>query len=176
MRSGRRLRVSTWAPFVLDTSTHNCVTGPPYHCSPILVLEQQVNLHCMAPRDLPGLYWDDEKKRYFPLASRPAGAPSRPVSRPEANVATVPPRQLSNRRRRSPREGEGSPPRKRPHAQQGIEENGVGPSEARNAWRSLSALRESPLGTFRKRCIQYVLQPRLESRYMTLTECIVTSR
>ena len=140
-----------------------------------VILRRRITSICMAPRDLPGLYWDDEKKRYFPLASRPAGAPSRPVSRPEANnVAAIPPRQLSNRRRRSPREGEGSPPRKRPHAQQGIEENGVGPSEPRDAWRSLSALRESPLGTFRRRCMQYVLH--LGSCYIILMECLVTSR
>jgi hypothetical protein len=30
---------------------------------------------CMPP-DLPGLYYDPDKKRYFPTASRPAGVPS----------------------------------------------------------------------------------------------------
>lgn len=24
------------------------------------------------PRDLPGLYWDEQRKRYFPLSARPA--------------------------------------------------------------------------------------------------------
>ncbi|TBU44417.1 hypothetical protein BD309DRAFT_958449 [Dichomitus squalens] len=111
----------------------------------------------MPPRDLPGLYWDDETKRYFPLASRPAGAPSRPASRTEANVTTVHPQQPSNRRRRSPREKEGSPPRKRQHAQQGLEEEDTEPSEPRNTvWRSLNALKESPLGTYRRRCMHDV--------------------
>lgn len=29
------------------------------------------------PRDLPGLYWDEEKKRYFPLTSKPKTLPGR---------------------------------------------------------------------------------------------------
>ena len=32
----------------------------------------------MAARDLPGMYWDEEKKRYFPLSSRPAGSSRSP--------------------------------------------------------------------------------------------------
>ena len=120
----------------------------------------------MAPRDLPGLYWDDDKKRYFPLASRPAGTPSRPpVPPPEANVATLPPKQLqSSRRRPSPRTSSRSPPRKRRHAlkedDQGEGEEKGSEFEAltqpRNVWHSLNAFRESPLGTYRRTCIQCV--------------------
>ncbi|KAI0647813.1 hypothetical protein C8Q79DRAFT_533086 [Trametes meyenii] len=43
------------------------------------------------PRELPGMYWDDEKKRYFPLSSRLAGTTSamEPPSRPQQTPSTV---------------------------------------------------------------------------------------
>ncbi|KAI0916877.1 hypothetical protein AcV7_005763 [Taiwanofungus camphoratus] len=34
------------------------------------------------PRDLPGLYWDDERKRYFSLSSRPASPTKAPPAAP----------------------------------------------------------------------------------------------
>lgn len=30
------------------------------------------------PRELPGLYWDEEKQRYFPISARPAGQVPQP--------------------------------------------------------------------------------------------------
>ncbi|KIJ62608.1 hypothetical protein HYDPIDRAFT_30208 [Hydnomerulius pinastri MD-312] len=55
------------------------------------------------PRDLPGMYWDEQRQRYFPLASRPANfrssaapmpAPAKPASEPQQNMQ-VPPDALS---------------------------------------------------------------------------------
>lgn len=99
------------------------------------------------PRDLPGLYWDEEKKRYFPESSRPARATSKPAHSSEAAPSQP---QQSRRRRRSPqRTGSESPPPKRQHA--------VDDAQSVSAWRSFSALRESSLSVHRRRCVQYVV-------------------
>ncbi|KAH7885250.1 hypothetical protein F5I97DRAFT_1352687 [Phlebopus sp. FC_14] len=47
------------------------------------------------PRDLPGLYWDEQRQRYFPLSSRPAiahakgAAPSGPQPKPQDTASTT---------------------------------------------------------------------------------------
>ena len=53
----------------------------PHHTSPrhvSVVPLNFINSTLGMPRDLPGLYWDEEKKRYFPLSSRPASSQSQP--------------------------------------------------------------------------------------------------
>ncbi|EKM51602.1 uncharacterized protein PHACADRAFT_212242 [Phanerochaete carnosa HHB-10118-sp] len=69
------------------------------------------------PRDLPGFYWDEERKRYFPLSSRPAAhtqaGPSNPVphgsSRTASALAAVAAQTLWNAKPDAP----SPPPRKR---------------------------------------------------------------
>ncbi len=97
------------------------------------------------PRDLPGLYWDEEKKRYFPISSRPAG------STPTHPAATASqPQKHGKRRRRSPRRtSSDSPSPKRQHA--------ADDAQSPNAWRSFNALRGSALTVHRRRCVQYVV-------------------
>ncbi|KAI0330458.1 hypothetical protein GY45DRAFT_1434609 [Cubamyces sp. BRFM 1775] len=48
-------------------------------------------------RDLPGMYWDEEKKRYFPLSSRPAGAAKTPIVG-QATPSPVPPKRARKRK------------------------------------------------------------------------------
>ncbi|RPD62642.1 hypothetical protein L226DRAFT_326476 [Lentinus tigrinus ALCF2SS1-7] len=92
------------------------------------------------PRDLPGFYWDEEKKRYFPESSRPAGSTPKPA------LPDAAPQQQSRRRRRSPRRTSSeSPPPKRPHAGE--------VTQSSNAWRSLGALRGSTSSVHRRRCV-----------------------
>ncbi|KAI0699947.1 hypothetical protein C8T65DRAFT_580735 [Cerioporus squamosus] len=100
------------------------------------------------PRDLPGLYWDDEKKRYFPVTSRPAGSiPKPPALRQGATTAASQPQEHGKRRRRSLRRtASESPAPKRQHATDDAE-------ASINAWRSFNALRQSPLSMHRRRCV-----------------------
>ncbi|TFK91871.1 hypothetical protein K466DRAFT_283280 [Polyporus arcularius HHB13444] len=93
------------------------------------------------PRDLPGLYWDEEKKRYFPISSRPAG------STPTHPAATASqPQEHGKRRRRSPRRtSSDSPSPKRQHA--------ADDPQSSNAWRSFNALRGSASTVHRRRCV-----------------------
>ncbi|KAH9924301.1 uncharacterized protein BXZ73DRAFT_50469 [Epithele typhae] len=97
------------------------------------------------PLDLPGLYWDEEKKRYFPISSKPAGAVSRPIPPSARN---------DNRQRPRPRprthgaeSDSDTPPSKRHHAG----------SSARTSttWDVWNGFRESALSLQRGRSKQY---------------------
>ncbi|OSD07461.1 hypothetical protein PYCCODRAFT_1403106 [Trametes coccinea BRFM310] len=65
------------------------------------------------PRDLPGMYWDEEKRRYFPLSSRPAGTPAAaPALRPTLSKerAAEPSPRISRKRRLQQRDLYSPPP------------------------------------------------------------------
>ena len=110
------------------------------------------------PKDLPGLYWDEDKKRYFPLSSKPAGGPPpKPKPEPGAPSASAEPsshqerpgrhKQRTQRRRGS--DSDDNPPLKR--------HNAATASPHRNTWAALSSFRESVLGLQQgRRCMQYV--------------------
>ena len=55
------------------------------------------------PRDLPGLYWDAERNRYFPLSSRPPGFPPPGPSTQQAQENPPKRRKLQNRTTRHPK-------------------------------------------------------------------------
>ena len=125
-------------------------------CSPPPASEAQLLFHCAVdvrysmPKDLPGLYWDEEKKRYFPLASRPAGsASSNPTARvPDAqSTASHSHPQRPNRRQRTSPSSD-SPPPKRQHSWDGAQ------TFRPDSWRSLNALGQSHLSLQRRRCVQ----------------------
>lgn len=109
------------------------------------------------PRDLPGLYWDEDKKRYFPISSRPAGtAPQKPAPPNPSGSATHsgqqehdPRKGTSDRRRGSRTDMQGSPSPKRHRA-------GNSEMKPSNTWSSLNSFSESTLGLQRRRCMQYV--------------------
>ncbi|KAI0770116.1 hypothetical protein C8Q74DRAFT_1201519 [Fomes fomentarius] len=103
------------------------------------------------PKDLPGLYWDEEKKRYFPLASRPAGPPQTSTSQTAAVSHSQSHRNpTGSRRQRSPStksKDSDSPPPKRQHS---WDEQ----APRQDYWRALNALRESSLSVQRRRCMR----------------------
>ncbi|KAI0754731.1 hypothetical protein C8Q80DRAFT_1094670 [Daedaleopsis nitida] len=68
------------------------------------------------PRDLPGLYWDEEKRRYFPLASRPADRRPAPLpDPPPTERPTTQERTSTSSRRQRPARTSNSPPSNKRH-------------------------------------------------------------
>ncbi|KAI0373685.1 hypothetical protein BV20DRAFT_1041735 [Pilatotrama ljubarskyi] len=112
------------------------------------------------PRDLPGMYWDEERQRYFPLSSKPAGTggsaqvarPSAPPAAAETQWATQPKR----RRKRKLREPDlESPP---------VCRDGHTFDNAPGLWPSFNVMRESPSGTSWRRCIHHIQASYLSAR------------
>ncbi|KAI0629746.1 hypothetical protein C8Q77DRAFT_263180 [Trametes polyzona] len=91
------------------------------------------------PRDLPGMFWDEEKGRYFPLSSRPAG----PGSSMATSTRPSPPKAA---------ETQSTHPRKKMRVTRELDgpplgnDNGLGYlSRSTNMWHNFQILRETPL-------------------------------
>ncbi|KAH9851681.1 hypothetical protein C2E23DRAFT_732503 [Lenzites betulinus] len=98
------------------------------------------------PRDLPGMYWDEEKKRYFPLSSKPARGPTATAVSAQQTVQTarIPPQQSRKRKAGSL---VSEPPIFHERSTPSASAEGV------HFWRNLNALREGPLNDQRRRCM-----------------------
>ncbi|KAI0667765.1 hypothetical protein C8Q78DRAFT_1071810 [Trametes maxima] len=96
------------------------------------------------PRELPGMYWDGEKKRYFPLSSRPAGAPPNRQKMIPSNVSR-PQDAVSRKRKVFYRDSE-SPSE---NYSRNVLVSGNG-----GYWRTYTTLRESQLHGRRRQCLQ----------------------
>ncbi|EIW59411.1 uncharacterized protein TRAVEDRAFT_46720 [Trametes versicolor FP-101664 SS1] len=112
------------------------------------------------PRELPGMYWDEEKNRYFPLSSRPAGAlvSSTPPVAPSTSLAAPPSAQSaqSRKRRKLARDEQENPP---------CEDEGLAySSKSAATWRNLNAFREASSGGRLRRCIHGLQSASISAR------------
>ncbi|KAI0357498.1 hypothetical protein OH77DRAFT_106624 [Trametes cingulata] len=112
------------------------------------------------PRDLPGMYWDEEKQRYFPLSSRPAGgggsAHARPTPPPVDSESLSQPKR---RRKRKPVDRDPESP-SRGHGRS----LHTADSERASLWRVSTVLAGAPSFTTRRRCTHQTQKSYLSTR------------
>ncbi|KAI8994235.1 hypothetical protein BD414DRAFT_457838 [Trametes punicea] len=99
------------------------------------------------PRDLPGMYWDEEKRRYFPLSSRRAGKPpTAPASVPHVTLSRSQLQSLPKRSRKRKLQIRDSltPP---------LSSRLVKGFKNIDGWHALNTVRQYPVGLRSRRCL-----------------------
>ncbi|KAI0826822.1 hypothetical protein BC628DRAFT_1410035 [Trametes gibbosa] len=100
------------------------------------------------PRDLPGMYWDEAKRRYFPISSKPAGGPATIAASTQQTPAhTSYSRKHIPSKRNASNQASESPSSPYQHCTPSPRLGEAG------FWHNWNVLREAPLNGRRRRCM-----------------------
>jgi hypothetical protein len=150
--------VSDFASIFLGPSFLNLLrhllSSPHTACKSLHACLLYQHIHECMPLDLPGLYYDPEKKRYFPLANRQAGAG--PGSKPPVKHS-----RSQDRTPASPKKSSSKDNTKTQERGSSAKESARQPRPSRrpDVYTVLHHARMTPSSTSRRRDLQYV--PRL---------------